>query len=77
MVAEMLKKFLDPVIVARMIMIEDPTSPELLAFIKPSQLEVTYGGTAPKVTKFWPPTMPEQVERIEDELNLVKSVDYD
>jgi len=28
-------------------------------------LEVTYGGTAPVVSKFWPPIMPEMVEASE------------
>ena len=60
-----------------MAFIDDLTSPELFTFIKPSQLEVTYGGTAPKVTKFWPPTMPEQVEPIENGLDFVKLEDYD
>ena len=77
MVARMLQKFLDPVIVSRMIFIEETTSPLLFDFIKPSQLEVTYGGTAPKVTKYWPPTMPDQVENVDQNLNLVKLSDYD
>ena len=28
-------------------------------------MEVTYGGTAPVVSKFWPPIMPEMVEASE------------
>ncbi len=32
--------------------------PEILNFCHPSQLEQRYGGTAPNVTQYWPPTMP-------------------
>ena len=43
----------------------------------PSQLEVTYGGTAPVATKFWPPILPPITEEInEAELGLVPKKDY-
>ena len=62
---------------SRQVFLEDPASPELLTFINPSQLEVTYGGTAPKVTQFWPPIMPEEVEKIDGRLDLVEMAEYD
>jgi len=46
-----------------------PDAEDLKKFIYPSQLETLYGGTAPKVTKYWPPTMPVMTELNED-INL-------
>ena len=33
--------------------------PDVLKFIDASQLEKKHGGSAPDVTRFWPPTFPE------------------
>jgi len=38
----------------------------------PSQLEIQYGGTAPKVTQFWPPIMPKVVE--DEDLNGINVI---
>lgn len=38
-------------------------------FIYPSQLETTYGGTAQKCTRFWPPTMPPITEELDEKFN--------
>ena len=49
----------------------------MLTFIYPSQLEKTYGGKAPDVTRFWPPTMPPVTEHIDEKaLNLVPRNQY-
>ena len=38
---------------------------------------MTFGGTAPKVTSYWPPTMPELTEEIdENALKLVPRSEY-
>ena len=34
-------------------------SPEMLALFNPYQVEEKYGGKAPNLTKFWPPTVPD------------------
>jgi len=53
---------------------------EMKQLIYPSQLEVTYGGTSPEVTQFWPPTMPEMVEQTDDvqlpNISIVSKEDY-
>jgi len=64
MIAKMFQSFLDPEIVSRQVFAERPDAEMLLKFIYPSQLETTYGGTAPVVTCFWPPRMPEMTEII-------------
>lgn len=70
--ATMLQKFLDPETVACQIFSNRPDPEELLAFVYPSQLETIFGGTAPKVERFWPPTMPPMTEqRDERALNMV------
>ena len=49
---------MDKDVVARQIISSKPDPPELTNFVHKSQLETIMGGTAPEVTRFWPPTMP-------------------
>jgi hypothetical protein len=63
----MLQKFLDPETVACQVFSNRPDPKELLLFVHPSQLEVTYGGKAPRVERFWPPIMPPLTEQTTDE----------
>jgi hypothetical protein len=40
-------------------------------------LETTYGGTAPKCTRFWPPTLPPITEELDEKFNTcVPRKDY-
>ena len=73
----MLQSFLDPETVAKQVFSDKPDDPDLLKFIDKSQLETTYGGTAPKVTQYWPPVMPDQnYTANEKELNMVSRSQY-
>lgn len=50
---------------------------ELDDLIPKSQREEMFGGTAPNVTQFWPPRMPEMTEKInEKDLNCIPKEDY-
>jgi hypothetical protein len=77
MIAQMLQKFVDPDTVQNQVFSNKPDPEDLLSFIYPSQLETTYGGTAPVVTKFWPPTVPPITEKIDEKaLNLLPRSEY-
>lgn len=65
-VAKFLLGLLDPVVAKRTVFQSVPNPPELKQLIYPSQLEQKFGGTAPNVTQYWPPIMPEMVEEKED-----------
>lgn len=41
--------------------------PKIRKFISASQLEEKYGGSAPNVTRYWPPAMPDYSDFNEDE----------
>ena len=62
MAGKLLQKFLDPETVAKMFVSNRPDDPSVMEFIHPSQLEKKHGGTAPDVTCYWPPTVPEYKE---------------
>jgi hypothetical protein len=78
--AKFLQKFLDRETVAKQLFSDRPDAEEFKKFIFPSQLEKIHGGSAPNVTQFWPPTMPEIVELNEDlqipKLSLVPRAKY-
>jgi len=65
----MLQGFLDPDVVAKQVFSNTPNPKDFMNFIYPSQLEVTYGGTAPKCEKFWPPCMPPITEELDEKFN--------
>lgn len=60
--AKFLQKFLDEDTVIKQVFSNKPEADQLKKFIYPSQLEITYGGTASNVSRYWPPTMPPMVE---------------
>lgn len=66
MIAKLLQSFLDPHIAARQVFSDVADDVNIKKYVYPSQLETTYGGTAPVATKFWPPIMPPMVEEQED-----------
>lgn len=73
----MLQKFLDPETVACQVFSNKPNPEVLKKFIYSSQLETIFGGTAPKVERFWPPIMPKITETVnEKELNMVPRENY-
>ena len=75
--ANILKRVLDPVSQARLCFFNNQTPAEVDEFIFPSQRPVDYGGTAPKVTVYWPPIMPVQTETLDEEaLGMIPSSDY-
>lgn len=57
---KVLQKFLDADTVAKQFISSKPDDPKILQFISKSQLR--HGGTAPDVTRYWPPTMPEYTD---------------
>lgn len=77
--AKFLQKFLDPVTVSRQLFCNCPDPAQFDEFIFKSQRPITYGGTAPVVTLFWPPIMPplaeDEVLR-ETTFKLVERKDY-
>lgn len=52
------KPFLDEVLIEKVKILNKPTPDELLTHCNPYQVEEKYGGRAPNVTQYWPPTMP-------------------
>ena len=51
--------------------------PELHAMVHKSQLEECYGGTAARVTRYWPPILPEMPEAVEcPEYSVVPREEY-
>lgn len=70
-------KFCDTIVQQRVVLCNNTAPPQLDTFIYKSQRPVEYGGTAPPVTKFWPPTMPEVTEQIDEKaLNMVPRSNY-
>lgn len=57
-VAKFLMTFVDAETNSRTVFADKPDPPELKGFIHISQIEKTFGGEAPNVTRFWPPHMP-------------------
>lgn len=60
--AKMLQKAQDHEVAKNQVFSEVQNPQRLLEIAYPSQLETTYGGSAPIITRFWPPTLPEMVE---------------
>ena len=56
--ANLFIKCLDPVTQKKQTFSDRPDTELLDEFIFKSQRPILYGGTAPNVTKFWPPIMP-------------------
>ena len=59
---KVLLRFLSAETVSKIFMSSKPDDPKIRKFISASQLEKKYGGTAPNLTRFWPPTMPEYTD---------------
>ena len=59
MAAKLLMVFLDKQTCEKLFFSNRMDDPDLLQFLDPSQLEKKHGGTAPDVTRYWPPTFPE------------------
>ena len=57
-VAKFLQTFVDEETNSRIVFADKPNPPELKGFIHISQLEQSFGGEAPNVTRYWPPHMP-------------------
>ena len=58
-------------------MFRDRTDPpELHDFVHKSQLQKTYGGTAPDATCYWPPIMPPMTEPLEGPGEWISRKDY-
>lgn len=64
---KVLQKFLDADTVAKQFISSKPDDPKIIQFISKSQLEQRHGGTAPDVTRYWPPSMPEYTDFNESE----------
>mmetsp|Transcript_13665 Transcript_13665/g.15857 ORF Transcript_13665/g.15857 Transcript_13665/m.15857 type:complete len:102 (+) Transcript_13665:499-804(+) len=60
---------------SKMMMTDKSSDPDLIDAFHPSQLEVKYGGKAPNVTEFWPPTMPSSEYGCDEDL-LVSEKKY-
>jgi len=54
-----IKKFIDRDTVERISITGKRSDPSLLQLFNPRQVEEHYGGTAPNLTQFWPPIVPE------------------
>ena len=61
-----MQKFVDDEARKKTIMSNLIDPPQLINFFHPSQLEERFGGTAPNVTRYWPPHMPEYLEKEEN-----------
>ena len=63
-------KFLDPVTRNKQVFCNRSESDELEVLVYKSQRPIEYGGTAPNVTRFWPPIMPPVTDaEYKEELN--------
>lgn len=74
-----LQVFLDQETVDKQVFSNTPNPPNLLKKVWPSQLEIPFGGTAKKVTQFWPPIFPPITENIDEKsekLNCVPRPQY-
>jgi hypothetical protein len=54
-----IKKFIDRDTVERISITSKHSDPSLLQLFNPRQVEERYGGTAPNLTQFWPPVVPQ------------------
>ena len=64
---------------ARQVFCRESNPSEFDDFIFKSQRPIEYGGTAPKVNRYWPPTMPpltEDEKREQLKMDMVPRKDY-
>lgn len=79
-IAKFLQRFLDPSVVEKQVFCQQSDPEQFDEFIFKSQRPTEYGGTAPTVTRYWPPIMPPLDPKTdiydEKKLNMVKKQDY-
>jgi hypothetical protein len=54
----MIKPFLDKQTIKKVSFTRDGVDPNMFTHVNPGQVERKYGGTAPDIMTYWPPTMP-------------------
>lgn len=70
-----IKPFLDDVTIDKIKIANSSYSQEMLSFFNPSQVEEKYGGKAPNLEHYWPPTVPSDQFACKDKSVLFSTKD--